>query len=145
MKKILCMILALAVVAITLVACGNGQKLDRIDTGNTKHITIATQANTEPKFDIVRRKGIVELVDLNNTTAFVETDKVKAEDLLADTLYTFTFYNYDEKEIAKCSFSPKGYVFKGSDLTTPYQLTTEFDAKAIEEVIKLYDVEAKPD
>lgn len=144
MKKIVCIALALTAVLIILTACGNNRRLDRIDTGNTKHITIATQANAEPQFDITRRKGVVELVDIHNSAEFVPTDAVKAEDLFADTLYTFTFYDYDEKEIAKCSISPKGYLFEGGDLKTPYKLLTEFDPAVVEEVIKQYDAKAKP-
>ncbi len=144
MKRILCMILVAAAAVLMLTACGSTQKLDRIDTGSVKHITVATEANAEPKFDIIKRKGVVVLVDLYDSAEFTETDEVKAEELLAETLYHFKFYDYQEKLIAEYSLSPQGYLFKGDDLTKPYKLTKDFDEESITQTAELYDKNALP-
>ncbi|MBQ7219035.1 MAG: hypothetical protein IJS27_05960 [Ruminococcus sp.] len=138
-RKIICVILAAILAAVALTACGEKvMELDRIDTGSVKHIGLDDTADEKNAFDIVKRSGIVELVDIYDTAAFTETDEVKAEELTA--LYRFTFYDFDEKVIGACSISPKGYLFKGDDLTKPYKLTTPFDEEKVKEIISLYDV-----
>ncbi len=145
MKKLICILLAVVAVAVTMTACGgNSQSFDRVDTGNVKHIKVAIEANEKPKYDIDKRKGVVELVDIYNSARFTETDGVKAKELLEKPLYTFTFYDYDGKEIASYSASPEGYVFKDGDLTKPYKLEGKFDVDKVKEVFRLYDVGSPP-
>ena len=145
MKRIICILLAAVVAAAFLTACGSkGQRLDRIDTGSVKHVTIATAANEEPQYDIPKRKGVVQLVDLYNSAVFNETDEVTAEQLTAAPLYRFCFYDYDEKLIGACTITPDGYLFVGDDLTKPYKLAGGFDEEAIKEVITQYNKPAVP-
>ena len=145
MKKLISILSAFVLTALMLTACGdNAKRLDRIDTGAVRHITIATAANADPEYDIVKRKGIVQLVDIYNTAAFVETDEVKADDLLADTVYHFRFYDFSEKLIGECTISPEGYLFIGDDLTKPYRLQSEFDEEVVKTVIATYDINANP-
>ena len=115
-RKIVCILLAAILAALTLTACGEKvMEMDRIDTGSVKHIGLDNTADDKDPYDIVKRKGIVELVDIYDTATFTETDEVKAEELT--DLYRFTFYDYNEKVIGACSISPKGYLFKGDDMT----------------------------
>lgn len=138
-RKIVCILLAAILAALTLTACGEKvMEMDRIDTGSVKHISLDNTADDKDPYDIVKRKGIVELVDIYDTATFTETDEVKAEELT--DLYRFTFYDYNEKVIGACSISPKGYLFKGDDMTKPYKLTSQLDEEKVKQVIELYDI-----
>ena len=145
MKRVLSIMIAAVIAMLVLTACGSkGQRLDRVDTGNVKNITIATTANAEPQHDITKRKGVVQLVDLNNTVVFNETDEVKAEELTAAPLYSFRFYDYNDKLVSEFTMTPNGYLFVGDDLTKVYKLEGEFDEEAVKEVIELYDKKVPP-
>lgn len=140
MKRAICLFLVVIVAAAALVACGQKtDQLSRIDTGNVKHVTITDSPTSEKVNDIIRRKGIVQLVEIYNTMRFVETDEATADELLNDTLYSFRFYDYSEKMIGECEVSPEGYLMKDGDRETVYKLTTDFDENVVLECIKLYE------
>ncbi len=138
MKRLLYLFLIIAAAAAILTACGSSEHHpDRMDTGNVKHITIAYDGDAKPKYDIVMRKGVLELVDMNNTMRLSETDGIKAEELSADKTYYFKFYDYDGKLLAAYAVSTSGYLLQdGAD--NACKLTTEFDAAMVEDVIEKY-------
>lgn len=145
MKKWICLLLVIAVAVITLTACGEKpQQLDRVDAGNVKHVTISVDGDEEPENDIVKRTGIVELVDFYNSARFLETDEVKADDIKkAETLYFFRFYDFDEKLIGECVITPDGYLYLPDDKETLYELKGGFDEEAVKDIIKQYDANSR--
>lgn len=150
MKRIVSLLLAVIVAAALLTACGQKtEELSRIDTGSVKHvvITVTDPDDGENTYDIIRRKGVVQLVEIHNTARFVETDETTADKLKENTLYSFRYYDYSEKLIGECSFSPEGFIFKGDDPQTPFKLKTDFgedEIKIVNECIELYEKNAKP-
>ena len=144
MKRVICIILAIAALAVTFAACGEQyRKLERIDLGGVKQVTIAVKADEDPAYTILKRKGIVEVVDLYNSAAFTETDKVKPEELRAGTLYTFKLYGFEEEILGECSISPDGYLLLPEEKDKVFLLKDGFDEEALLETIKQFDVNAK--
>lgn len=146
MKRLLGILLLIAIAAVTLTACGEKPKrFDRVDAGSVKHVTISVDGDENPENDITKRPGVTELVDMYNSAKLFETDEAKTEDVKKEqTLYFFRYYDYDDKLVGECVISPDGYVYMPEEGETLYQLKDGFDEEAVENVIAEYDIKARP-
>ena len=148
MKKWICILLAIAAAAISLTACGKWQKLDRVDVGKVKHITIEVDPSAADKtdYDIIRRAGMTQLVDMYNSARFCASDdKVTLQDLQGDgeIWFHFCFYSYDEELIGECTIYTGGYLILPDQPETVYQLQDGFDEDMTKDVMRQYDIKAK--
>ena len=143
MKRTICIALTLIAVVLLLTACGNTRKLERYDTGAVKTVTITTKADADkPDYTITKRKGVAELVDINNSAEFVETDKTTPAELKKGVLYNFKYYDFDDALLGECTISPDGYLLIKDEPNKVFLLKNTFDENALKETISLYDAHA---
>ena len=146
MKRIICILAAVLLVALTLASCGEaGGRLDPLDAGRIKLVTASESVYTSYIHMIEDEGAIAELVGLyNGLTYDTQPDADMAAELLTDTLYMISYHEEQDVNnvipisVATLWISPKGYLLledEGDSTLKAYKLTSSFDEERVLDLI----------
>ena len=152
MKRVICLLLAVILVASALVSCGKGETDAAIDGSAVKLVTATDSLFSSYLYVIEDAGAVAELVELYNGVSYEPEpadDSLKSE-LMMDTLYMLSYHAeaISDGEISDSAaslwISPKGYVLIDADDTMEaHKLTSTFDPERLAELLKEYDSSMK--
>ena len=150
MKRIICILAAVLLVALTLASCGEaGGRLDPLDAGRITLVTASESIFSSYMYLIEDEGAISELVGLyNDLTYDTQPDAEIVAELMADTLYMISYHEETAVDgvipvsIATLWISPKGYLLledEGDSTLKAYKLTSSFDEERVLDLLTKYD------
>ena len=135
MKRIIALLAAVVLAALTLTACGKEYIPERLSTDVIGMVS-ATNSEVDKLYVVEDKEAVKELVAIYNALSFTDLEGGADPEMMSRKVYCLTFYNTKGEKQASCYLAPDGYIKMDNSLNDTYRLVNGFDEEKLNKLLE---------